>query len=86
MSKIVLIDHYLTPSLYQLALDGATVLHSEDTQHVLIRLTEHQRTDAILKSGVKGGDSVALYIQIFDGAFKDVAGNTNVEKNKFVGD
>jgi hypothetical protein len=62
LNKVILIDHFLNPSLYQLGLNGATVLHSEDTQRVLIRLTEHQRTDAILKSGVKGGDSFcALY-------------------------
>ena len=79
LNKVILIDHFLNPSLFQLGLNGATVLHSEDTQRVIIRLTEHQRTDAILKSGVKGGDSFALYIQVLDGAFKDVAGNPNVE-------
>ena len=80
LGKILLVDHFIdSPGLFSIDLGGATVLDFEDTQNIRIRLTEHQRTASIIKSGVEGGDTNALYIQFLSGAFSDVAGNPSTE-------
>ena len=79
VSKIFLVDTHLVTNTFTLQLTGAAVANTEDSSILNIYLTEQQRTEAIVQSGVAGGDSFSLFVKIEAQGVLDVAGNPSVE-------
>jgi hypothetical protein len=79
VSKIFLVDTHLPANTFTLQLTGALVANTEDDSYINIYLTEQQRTEAIVQSGVDGGDSFPLFVQIQGQGAVDVAGNPSIQ-------
>ena len=78
LSKLFLVDTHLVSNTFTLPLTGAQVTNTEDSSTLSILLTESQRTESLLQSGIAGGDGFSLFFKVDAGGTVDVAGNPSV--------
>ena len=78
--KIVLVD---AAGDGNVPMTGADIL-SNDGYTLVIDMSEAQRVAALRISDVTGGDGTQLKLDVFAGAFQDVAGNDNIESFGFL--
>ena len=62
--------------ILNVSLLGSTVKQADETS-IFLKLTEQQRVDTMVFSGVRGGDDNALTLTALSGAFQDIAKNKN---------
>ena len=78
LSKLEIKENKTMSSLYALkGLLGKANVASAESQTISITLSEQQRVDALKISGVKGGDSSAVYLDALMGAISDIGRNRN---------
>jgi hypothetical protein len=78
LTQIFIVDETGDRSLPNaIALTGASINITDDSPIVTIKMTETQRVNSIMISGVPGGDGTAAKFDAFAPCIKDIAGNHN---------
>ena len=78
MTQIFIVDETGDRSLPNaIALEGASINITDDSDVVTIKMTETQRVNSIMISGTPGGDGTAAKFDAFAPCIKDIAGNHN---------
>ena len=78
MTQIFIVDETGDRSLPNaIALEGASINITEDSDIVTIKMTETQRVNSIMISGTPGGDGTAAKFDAFAPCIRDIAGNHN---------